>query len=1232
MSDRLNVILNGKRVIGYKGETILHLAERNGVNIPTLCHDPRLEPYTSCFLCVVDVKGGKGHQPSCSTEISEGMEIETENADVRKSRRTALELMLSNHYADCVAPCSQTCPAGVDVQAYISLIDKGQYSEAIKVIKQTNPLPAICGRVCVRPCEDECRRNLLGEGAPVGIDYLKRFAADYDLQSPDKYIPDVKPATGKKVAIIGGGPGGLSAAHFMQIQGHQADIYEAAPKAGGWLRYGIPEYRLPNDILDQEIKNITDLGANLYTGKKLGENLSYADLKEKYDATILTIGSQRGTLIGCEGDDANNVFSGIDFLRNMEMTGQKHDFSGKTVAVVGGGNTAMDCCRTAVRCNADKVYVIYRRAEEQMPANPIEIHESKLEGVEYMLLTNPKKVNKDENGNLKSVTLLKMELGEPDKSGRRRPIPIEGSEFDLGVDYILAAIGQKTDVNFIDNINKASENGQLELNRWGDIDADPKTLQTGIPSVFAAGDGVTGPATIIEAIAQAQIATNSAMQYLEGAKTIEPPKKEFISRKENFREQKPEEYQGRYPGQKREEMPTLPENKRLNFKEVELGYNSEDVALHEAQRCLECGCSEYYDCELKKFATEYQADQKQFAGDYSEYKVDFRHPYIEIDNNKCILCARCVRMCDEVVGANALGMINRGFQTYVAPTMGDALQDTSCENCGMCIEACPTGAITENVPFKPGPVETTRLQTVDVYGSEGFDINLRYRNGFFYGAESTVSENNTQPFISPQAKFGYKYLNASDRLKAPMMKTSDGWEEISFKEAFNRIRDKCSRVKPKQNAVFAGARLTNEEMYLLQKWARAALQTNNVASFHYLGRGDGYADISRYNVPFKQINQAQKIVVFGTDLSDDHPVVAYMVNEARKKGAVVEYVTNQQTGPMRKKADKVYEIGSLYYFAKSLNHYILTSGMENGLYIRDEVEDFEEYKQSLLGQDFDELYTKAAPCCMDHFADFARSYNETQNTVLIFSEKQVSANTALELRNLAMITGKLGKTASGLVALKEKNNSQGLFDMGIGADKAVGHVSIHDKNVVEKLKEIWGVNHVPNNSSDMLEQLQNGTIKNLFVFGEDPVGCAVDRQYAEKLIQGADFMVVQDVFMSETAKQADLVLPASTHLETEGSFTNTQKHIRSFDRQLEAASGKNTVQQLVDILEGFGINGIQSEKEALDEAFSLLADYSPEPLRMIVTASDNSNRMFLHGCDVIHKRIEDEFTEQLKQP
>ncbi|HNY04121.1 MAG TPA: FAD-dependent oxidoreductase, partial [Bacteroidales bacterium] len=512
----------------------------------------------------------------------------------------ALELMLSNHYADCLGPCKQTCPAGVDVQGYISLIDKGQYSEAIALIKETNPLPAICGRVCVRPCEAECRRNLLGEGAPVGIDYMKRFAADYDLASPGKYVPEVKPSTGKKVAVIGAGPGGLSVAHFMQIEGHQVDIFEAAPKPGGWLRYGIPEYRLPNDILDQEVKNITDLGVKIHYNRRLGDNLSYKDIRATYDATVLTIGSQKGTGVGCEGDDAHNVFSGIDFLKNMEVTGQRYDFRGKTIAVVGGGNTAMDCCRTSIRCGAGKVYVIYRRTEKEMPANPIEIHESKLEGVEYLFLTLPKKINKNVAGEVDSVTCIRMELGEPDASGRRRPVPVEGSDFELKVDYILAAIGQKTDVNFISDINAHAGEGELKINKWGDIDADRATLQTGILSVFAAGDGVTGPATIIEAIAQAKTASVSAHQYLLGL-PLQPLKKPFTSRRDNFRKQEAGDYTGCFASQEREEMPVLPAADRMNFSEVELGYDGESVAKHEAQRCLECGCVAFFDCDLQRY-------------------------------------------------------------------------------------------------------------------------------------------------------------------------------------------------------------------------------------------------------------------------------------------------------------------------------------------------------------------------------------------------------------------------------------------------------------------------------------------------------------------------------------------------------------------------------------------------------------------------------------------------------
>lgn len=1201
MSDQyLNVILDGNIVKGNPGETILQLASRHGIEIPTLCNDERLEPFSSCFVCVVEVEGMRGHQPSCSTRITEGMKIITCNESIRKSRKMALELMLSNHYADCLAPCKQTCPAGVDVQGYISLIEKGKYNDAIALIKETNPLPAICGRVCVRPCEKECRRNLLDEGAPVGIDYLKRFAADWDLASPDKFVPDIQPSTRKKVAVIGAGPGGLSVAYFMQVQGHQVDIYEAAPHPGGWLRYGIPEYRLPNDILDQEVKNITDLGVKIFYNRKLGENLSYQEIASNYDATVLTIGSQTGTGVGCEGDDAGNVFSGIDFLKNMEVTEQQYDFSEKTIAVVGGGNTAMDCCRTSVRCHAGKVYVIYRRTEKEMPANPIEIHESKLEGVEYMFLTLPQRINKNAKGEVESVTCIRMELGEPDASGRRRPVPVEGSEFDIKVDYILAAIGQKTDVNFIDDINANTTKGELKINKWGDIDADRNTLQTGIPSVFAAGDGVTGPATIIEAIAQARVAAHSAHQFLMGEE-ITPVNKPFTSKRENFKKQVKEDYVGAYPNQLREEMPVLSADQRMNFDEVELGYAGEEVALHEAQRCLECGCNAFFNCDLQKYSTDYNADQKGFSGAFKEYQVDFRHPYIEIDNNKCILCSRCVRICREVVGANALGLVNRGFETFVSPSMGKSLQDTYCESCGMCISTCPTGAISENVLFKPGPVRTTPAETICNYCSIGCSLNLNHLNGFVMNVTGTPGQINEEGNICRFPRFGYSYLNDRTRITSPMKRVNGTFEEVTFEEAFRIIHEKISEVNPDDNAFFAGARLTNEELYLIQKLARAGARTGNVGSFHYLNRGDAYRMDESMNASFGEIGKASGIYLIGSEINRDNAVAGFMVSNARatKKVPVVLVTTKAETA-MDHKVDRIVRVKSYYYFVKAVNHYLLSQQMENALFLRDRVEGFSEYKAKMKSEDYTALVVKAG-VTEDVVRTFAQEYNNELNGIILYSEKEVSGNGMLALMDLTMITGKLGKSASGLIVLKEKNNAQGLFDMGINRLKL---------------------------------NLTQGRIRNIFIFGEDPSGCDLTGSYSE-LIEKIPFKVVQDYFMTDTARMADLILPGSFPAEIGGTFSNTQKVILEFDKVLPSRLQTDSIGQFIGILKAFGLNGLETREDVFTEIIRLLPqteeEMTVEKLFLTYTCDDNPNRSFNFGCDSLVKRFEEEFEGRMER-
>lgn len=1228
--ENLNIILNGKIVKGTKGETILQLAKRNGIEIPTLCNDDRLEPFSSCYVCVVEVEGMRGLQPSCSTKIIEGMKIITNSDKVRKSRKSALELLLSNHYADCVAPCKLTCPAGVDVQGYISLINKEMYREAVGLIKEKNPLPAICGRVCVRPCEVACRRNLL-EGKGVGIDYLKRFATDMDFTLDDKYMPEVKAKTGKKVCVIGAGPGGLTSAFYLAKEGHDVDIYEASPHPGGMLRYGIPPYRLPNDIIDKETESIKEMGVNIFYEKKLGGNLSFENIKSKYDSFIFTIGSQNGTSIGCENDKAENVLSGIDFLRNMEMTGQRYDFTGKKVAVIGGGNTAMDCCRTSMRCGAEKVYIIYRRTEKEMPANPIEIHESKLEGVEYLFLTAPAKVNVDEKGKLKTLSCFKMKLGEPDASGRRRPMKIEGSEFEIELDIILAAIGQKTNVNFLNDINDNSEE-KLVLSKWGDIEADKKTLQTSIKNVFAAGDGVTGPATLIEAIAQGRKAAKSCHRYIMGL-PLTGEQFEFISKRDNFEKQKNEDYKGKYAEQNREEMLTLDPKKRKNFDEVELGYTKKQ-AFEETLRCLECGCSVYYTCDLKKYSTDYEAVQMKFSGEYKKRDVDFRHPFIEIDNNKCVLCSRCVRICKDVVNANALGLVNRGFETYVAPSGRNELSATHCESCGMCVTTCPTGAITENVPFKPGPVKLESIDTICNYCSTGCEISLQHNNGFFMKTIGKGGVINKDTNICRYAKFGYKYLNDSSRIKKPLLKMNGKFEEIEFSKAYEIIASNIKSVKPDENAFFAGARLTNEEMYLVQKLARAGVKTNNISNFHYLNRGNGYLKNYIANVPFEQIDKAGKIYLIGSEINYENAVVGFMINNARYYNkAKLQLVTSNEKDRMIHKADRALFVKSYYHFIKAVNHFILANNFENGLFIKDNVEGFDEYKKALLTEDFNTLLIKSGVFYEKRLIDFATEFNNEMNAVIVFSEKHISSNASKELFNLALITGKLGKTSSGLISLKEKNNSQGLFDMGIFPELGVGGIPINNSELAEKMKKNWNVNEISGVvNNNLLDSLKSNEIKNVFIFGEDPVGCATDKKVAEELLSGKNFVVVQDYFITDTAKKADLIMPSSLPFESGGSYSNTQKFVVNFDAVTDSKTEKKNYEQLIDIMRLLGVKCKLDITHNITLEIASFLNYkekneADKSYKLNYTTNDDMSRMFEYGCDNLMKRFEDSFKE-----
>lgn len=671
--EQIKITINGKEMIGNKGETILNIAAENGVEIPNLCYNSNLKIYGACGLCLVEAEGSPKLLRACSAVASDGMVISTETERVKKARKIALELIMSDHEGDCVAPCSLTCPAHTDVQAYIKAIAEGNDHEAVRIIKEKIPLPASIGRVCPHPCESRCRRRLVEE--PLSIAFLKAFSADKDLSSDKPFEAVAAEESGKKVAIIGGGPAGLTAAYFLRLEGHEVTVYDAMPEMGGMLRYGIPEYRLPKAVLAAEISLIQKHGVRLVNNTKIGEDISFDEIRNSFDAVLVTVGAWKGSSMRCKGEELKGVLSGIDFLREVNLG--KLPEIGRNVAVVGGGNTAMDACRTAVRCGAENVYVIYRRTRAEAPAEDIEIEEAIEEGVKFLFLTNPDEII-GENGAVLQMRLQIMELGEPDASGRRKPVPVEGEFKTLDVDTVISAIGQKLAPAGLEAI---------ELTAWGTIKADEATCMTSLEGVFAAGDATNDGASIaIEAIAEANTAAKAISAYLLGMPMdFHKPyysEREVTAEMLSDREKKPRAVMS----------VKAPDQRRRNFDAVINGF-TEEQARGEAKRCLECGCFDFKDCKLIRYANQAPISPERLFGAKHECYKEQRLVSIERDQGKCILCNLCVRTCKEEAKQGLLGLVGRGFKTVIKPEFENTDAVLVCKDCKKCAELCPTGAL-----------------------------------------------------------------------------------------------------------------------------------------------------------------------------------------------------------------------------------------------------------------------------------------------------------------------------------------------------------------------------------------------------------------------------------------------------------------------------------------------------------------------------------------------------------
>ncbi len=669
----IKIIIDGIECKAQSGETILEIARANGIYIPTLCHDESVAKYGACGLCLVEGEGLPKLMRACSTIPADGWILHTDSDRVLRARKVALELLMSDHDGDCKGPCSLNCPAGTDCMAYVNEIAKGNYHDAVRIIKEKFPFPASIGHVCPHPCEDACRRQYVEES--ISIAYLKRFAGLKDLEK-DTWKPEVAADTGKKVAIIGGGPAGMTAAYFLKTYGHQVTVYDAMPDMGGMLRYGIPEYRLPKAVVDREVKEIEDLGVVLKNNVKIGKDLTLDEIRKEADATILAIGAWTSTKVGCPGEDAEGVLGGIDFLR-ANILGKPEEI-GKSVAIVGGGNTAMDACRSAVRLGAENVYVIYRRTRNEMPADDEEIDEAIEEGVQFKFLTNPAEII-SENGHVKEIKLQVMELGEPDASGRRSPVPVEGKFETLQVDTVIAAIGQKVD----------PEGFGVELNKKGIIAADETTFRTNLEDVFAVGDATNkGAGIAIAAIGEANKAAAVVDSYLNGE--LIPYRKPFVSERdlETVKKELAEKEK-----KARIKVPKRPaEERKRDFKDIVIELSEEEV-MAEASRCLECGCHDYKECTLIECANCMEICPSRLKGEIHPGFTETKLITIERNQNKCVLCNLCVRTCDEVAGKGILGLVGRGFTTVIKPEFNDPETISGCKDCHKCFDICPTGAL-----------------------------------------------------------------------------------------------------------------------------------------------------------------------------------------------------------------------------------------------------------------------------------------------------------------------------------------------------------------------------------------------------------------------------------------------------------------------------------------------------------------------------------------------------------
>jgi formate dehydrogenase major subunit len=1099
---QIRVNINGTEINTFTGLTILEVAKQNAISIPTLCHNSSLNNYGSCGMCVVELENSPKLIRSCSTQIQDGMVIRTDTNRIKESRKTTLELMMSDHVGDCKAPCMLNCPSNVDIQGYVGLAANKEYHEALKLIKEDLPLPGSIGRVCPHPCQTACRRNNVDD--PIAIAWIKRFLADYDLAQEESYLPPIEESTGKRVAVIGGGPGGLSSAYFLRRAGHDVVVYEAMPEFGGMLKYGIPLYRLPKDILNQEIDLIRQMGVKLIPNIKIGRDITLEHIRNTFDAVYVSIGAWNSAFMRCEGSDANNIIGGIEFLNKFAINEAIR--TGNRIAVIGGGNTAMDACRTSIRLGAKEVYAIYRRTKEDMPAVTIEIEEAEEEGVTFKFLLNPIEFIKDEEGNVKKIRLQKMVQGEADASGRCSVIPTDEEEI-LEVDSVIMSIGQRL----------AGEGFEkIALNERGNIAVQEENFRTNLDGVFAGGDAIgTGAGIAIQAIADGKNAAKSITEYLRGASFMY--KLPVTVKKDNL----PLDYFSDIAVHHRVKMEhEKPELRMHNYEEVVYGF-SEGNAIEEAGRCLECGCMDVNECKLFEYANDYDAQPQRLAGEIVENEIDEMHPYFMRDPNKCILCGMCVRVCDEVMGHGILGFAHRGFEAVVKPAFNKTFQETACISCGQCVDICPTGALQErSLNDKAVPLSAVMTDSICDQCGLGCNLTFESKGSMLLKSVPRQFKSVNERVLCEKGRFELVQQQNKERLIMPLIRKNGKLEEVSWDEAMlftaKRAQSLFLRYGENSLATVVSGGYTNEEIYLLKQLCEDSFKTEYL--YASCGYKKGLKDVLGYDVSTNivtELDRTDLIVSVGSYMMEKQPVLGIRVRKALKRG-VKMIVINDNPAECDEWASEVHitenNLSLLKGIAKTL---INIKGQPK------QTDGYEELVASLENV-----------VATDDAKGIAEKLMSTRNAMFVFNRKILTDDAVILLAQIAVLSGHIGRPRNGLIQLRSDGNTQGLVDLDINM-----HIE------------------------ELIGNIESDKIKGLIVMDED------SKIVLEKKIE---FLVVQENQLSDLGRMADIVLPKPTHVENNGTMTRQDRKIQHVRSAVSSPVGMTVLEQIQKIMHVFG--------------------------------------------------------------